>query len=80
MIAMGSNRFNKLNLSTRMGFFAHVKNPKVLISEIIITSSIKIFMLKLITVFAARIREYSGTESGEGFPVKDCGCEYELLP
>ena len=29
IILMGSNKYNKLNLNTRIGFFAHVKQTQV---------------------------------------------------
>uniref|UniRef100_A0AC34R2R0 Uncharacterized protein n=1 Tax=Panagrolaimus sp. JU765 TaxID=591449 RepID=A0AC34R2R0_9BILA len=50
MIAMGSNRFNKLNLNTRMGFFSHLKRPQQEVENIVEPKVVKAFQSRIVDV------------------------------
>uniref|UniRef100_A0A914EB19 non-specific serine/threonine protein kinase n=1 Tax=Acrobeloides nanus TaxID=290746 RepID=A0A914EB19_9BILA len=50
IIAMGSNKYNKLNLNYRLGFFANVKHTKSEIEDILTPTAVRAFPSRVVDV------------------------------
>uniref|UniRef100_A0A7E4W2J0 non-specific serine/threonine protein kinase n=2 Tax=Panagrellus redivivus TaxID=6233 RepID=A0A7E4W2J0_PANRE len=64
LIAMGSNKFNKLNLKTRFGFFAHLQNTKDDSENILSPMAVKAFNTRVVDVRLGHFHSGVLLESG----------------
>uniref|UniRef100_A0A914PTL3 non-specific serine/threonine protein kinase n=1 Tax=Panagrolaimus davidi TaxID=227884 RepID=A0A914PTL3_9BILA len=64
LILMGSNKYNKLNLNTRIGFFSHVKNTQSEVENILIPTCMKAFNSRVVDVSLGSFHSGVLLESG----------------